>query len=123
MRLRHTAHGRNVDMSRMLIAALVLTIAAGTSLLAQVARSPEVQFKAAQYKEQVEGDLQGAVTEYGKVVGGKDRALAAEASARIAAINLRLTTSAVSFGRVKAAAKQTSTPTAPAPQGAPVVVA
>ena len=47
-------------------------------LLAQASRSAEVQFKAAQQKELVEGDLKGAIKDYEKIASGKDRALRRE---------------------------------------------
>ncbi|HUS07893.1 MAG TPA: hypothetical protein VMZ52_16440 [Bryobacteraceae bacterium] len=53
--------------------ALVFT---GAALLAKPA---DVQFKAAQHKEQVEGDLKGAIELYKKIAQGGDRALAAKA--------------------------------------------
>jgi len=45
--------------------------------LAQTNRTAEVQFKAAQHKEQVEGDLKGAIEEYKKLADGTDRSVAA----------------------------------------------
>src|ERR1051326_993209 len=62
-----------------------LTIAAAFAgmtvslLLAQSTRSAEVQFKAAQHKQQVEGDLKGAIEQYKKLAQGSDRKLAAKA--------------------------------------------
>jgi Tol biopolymer transport system component len=60
-----------------------VTLTAGL-LWAQVSRTAEVQFKAAQQKELVEGDLKGAIKEYEKIANGKDRALAAQALLRMA---------------------------------------
>ena len=51
---------------RLALAGLVL--AGGSFIQAQAARSPEAQFKAAQQKEEVEGDLTGAIAEYKRVV-------------------------------------------------------
>ena len=48
-------------------------------LLAQNSRTAEVQFKEAQHKEQVEGDLKGAIEQYKKIAQGSDRRLAAKA--------------------------------------------
>ena len=59
----------------------------GALLLAQAPRSVEVELKAAQHKEEVEGDLQGAIAMYRAVVdraGRTDRALAATALLRMA---------------------------------------
>lgn len=70
-------------MTRTFVIALV-TIAASGLLLAQVPRSAEVQFKAAQHKEEVEGDLKGAIEEYKKIAQSSDRALAAKALVHMA---------------------------------------
>jgi Tol biopolymer transport system component len=78
------------DMCRNVIAAVALAALTGGSLWAQTARTADVQFKAAEHKEQAEGDLRGAIKEYEKVVNGKDRALAAQALLRIAEIHRRL---------------------------------
>jgi len=48
-------------------------------LLAQGSRTAELQFKAAQQKELIEGDLKGAIKDYEKIANGKDRALGAQA--------------------------------------------
>jgi len=58
---------------------VVMLALSGGLLLAQNARTPEVLFKAAQNKEQVEGDLKGAIEQYKKIAGGSDRAIAAKA--------------------------------------------
>jgi Tol biopolymer transport system component len=71
-----------------MIVALLLGLA-GTVSVAQ-SRSPEVQFKAAEQKELVQGDLKGAITDYERIAGGSNRALAAQALLRIAAIHTRL---------------------------------
>jgi Tol biopolymer transport system component len=47
-------------------------------------RTAETQFKAAQHKEEVEGDLKGAIEQYKKLAQGRDRAIAARALVRIA---------------------------------------
>ena len=59
---------------------MIATALAGLGvLLAQSPHSAEVQFKAAQHKQQVEGDLKGAVEQYKKIAQGSDRKLAAKA--------------------------------------------
>jgi Tol biopolymer transport system component len=58
---------------------VLLATLSGGLLLAQNVRTPEVLFKAAQNKEQVEGDLKGAIEQYKQIAGGKDRAIAAKA--------------------------------------------
>jgi Tol biopolymer transport system component len=78
------------NMCRRVIVAIALAAVTGGSMWAQTARTAEVQFKAAEHKEQAEGDLQGAIKEYEKVVSGRDRALAAQALLRIAEIHVRL---------------------------------
>ena len=72
--------------------AIALTVAALTAgvLWAQASRTAEVQFKAAQQKELVEGDLKGAIKEYEKIAKGKDRALAAQALLRMAECYVKL---------------------------------
>jgi Tol biopolymer transport system component len=57
---------------------------AGSVFMAQSSRTAEVQFKAAQHKEEVEGDLKGAIEQYKKISEGKDRRLAAQALLRMA---------------------------------------
>jgi Tol biopolymer transport system component len=66
-----------------------LTVACSL-LLAQSSRAPEVEFKAAQHKEEVEGDLKGAIKQYEKISKGKDRALAAKALLRMAGVHQKL---------------------------------
>ena len=67
--------------------AVIVALAGGLllsrGLLAQGSRTAEVQFKAAQHKEQVEGDLQGALEQYKKIAQGSDRRLAANALLRM----------------------------------------
>jgi len=53
-------------------------------LLAQVSRTPEVAFKAAQHLEEVEGNLRGAIDAYAMLAAGHDRAIAAQALIRMA---------------------------------------
>ena len=70
--------------------AIVITLAAivvtGSSLLhGQASRAAEAQFKAARNKEQVEGDLKGAIEQYKTLAQGSDRAIAAKALVRMAA--------------------------------------
>ncbi len=65
-------------MRHTLAAILVGAMLTGSALLlAQAPRSVEVELKAAQHKEEVEGDLQGAIAMYRAVVdraGRTDRA-------------------------------------------------
>jgi len=63
---------------------IAILVAVGWQLLeAQAPRAAEVQFKAAQHKEEVEGDLKGAIEQYKRVAQSADRALAAKALVRI----------------------------------------
>jgi Tol biopolymer transport system component len=65
----------------------VATIAGSVLLPAQAPRSVEVELKAAQHKEEVEGDLQGAITLYRGIIeraARSDRAAAATALLRMA---------------------------------------
>lgn len=57
----------------------MMLLAVAAVLTAQTGRSPEVQLKAAQNKEQVEGDLKGAIEAYKRLTQSKDRAVAAKA--------------------------------------------
>jgi Tol biopolymer transport system component len=63
--------------------ALAALLAVGQGL-AQTNRSADVQLKAAEHKQQVEGDLKGAIDDYKKLAEGKDRAVAAKALIRLA---------------------------------------
>ena len=74
---------------RLVLATMLLTLFATVSLVAQ-SRSPEVQFKAAEQKELVQGDLKGAIADYERIARGSSRTLAAQALLRIAAIHTRL---------------------------------
>jgi Tol biopolymer transport system component len=69
--------------------AVALALAAGARtergpLGAQAPRPEEVQFKAAQHKEEVEGDLKGAIEAYAKLAQSRDRTIAARALVRMA---------------------------------------
>lgn len=64
--------------NRLMFAAALTAMTLGL-LVAQSSRSAEVQFKAAQHKQQVEGDLKGAIEQYKKIAQGNDRRLAAKA--------------------------------------------
>jgi Tol biopolymer transport system component len=57
---------------------------------AQATRTAEAQLKAAQNKEEVEGDLQGAINLYKQLAAGKDRTVAARALLRLAACYQKL---------------------------------
>src|SRR4249920_2536037 len=76
---RYSALMRHLNLQKT----LVITIAAAAILAAQNGRSPEVQLKAAQNKEQVEGDLKGAIELYKKLIQTKDRTVAAKALAAL----------------------------------------
>ena len=71
-------------MKQMLTVALALVVA-GTLVVAQNARDPQVLFKAAQHTEEVQGDLKAAIAQYQHVVAAGNRALAAQALLRMAA--------------------------------------
>src|SRR5258706_6089251 len=64
---------------RLTMIATLATITGGALLLAQSPRTGEVQFKAAQHKEQVEGDLKGAIADYKKIAQASERSLGARA--------------------------------------------
>jgi len=64
---------------RLGITIAITAVSGGLILFAQAPRSGEVQFKAAQSLEQVEGDLTGAIEAYQQLVDGSDRELAARA--------------------------------------------
>ncbi len=74
-------------MTRLLTSVLAAALAAGVATLAvsQASRSPEVQLKAALHKEQVEGDLNGAIEAYKRIVAAHagNRAAAAKALVRM----------------------------------------
>ena len=71
-------------MKQILTVALALVVA-GTLVVAQNARDPEVLFKAAQHTEEVQGNLKAAIAQYQLVVAAGNRALAAQALIRMAA--------------------------------------
>ena len=71
-------------MKQILTVALALVVA-GTLVVAQNARDPQVLFKAAQHTEDVQGDLKAAIAQYQQVVAAGHRALAAQALIRMAA--------------------------------------
>jgi len=69
-------------MKRILSIAVAAALGAGLALT-QAPRSAEVQLKAAEHKQQVEGDLKGAIEQYRKLAQGRDRAVAAKALVRM----------------------------------------
>ncbi len=71
-------------MKQILTVALALVVA-GTLVVAQNARDPEVLFKAAQHTEEVQGNLKAAIAQYQLVVAAGNRGLAAQALLRMAA--------------------------------------
>ena len=70
-------------MKQLRIAAVVALIAGSLAFQVQVGaqatRDAEKQFRAAQYKQEVQGDLKGAIEDYKKLAQGPDRTLAARA--------------------------------------------
>lgn len=77
-------------MKRLITLTLAFGITATMLALAQAPRSIEAQFKAAQHKEEVEGDLKGAIEDYNRIAGGSDRSIAAKALLRVADCHRRL---------------------------------
>jgi tetratricopeptide (TPR) repeat protein len=71
------------------LAAALLLVA---SVATQVSQAPEVALRAAAHKEQVEGDLEGALRIYADILAkhGSDRALAAEVLLRMADCHQKL---------------------------------
>jgi Tol biopolymer transport system component len=69
---------------QLAVAITVLAVATGAALLAQGTQNVDVQFKAAQQKEEVQGDLKGAIEDYKKIVASGNRALAVQALIRMA---------------------------------------
>jgi Tol biopolymer transport system component len=63
---------------------LTAALLAAFPLQAQTGRTADVQFKAAEHKEQIEGDLKGAIEQYKKIAQSKDRAIAVQALIRMA---------------------------------------
>jgi Tol biopolymer transport system component len=81
----HLAAREGSIMKKVFAFAITVTLACGW-ILAQSSRTAEAEFKAAQHKEEVVGDFKGAIDQYKKIANGKDRALAAMALLRIAAL-------------------------------------
>src|SRR5512135_874303 len=81
------AHRLTLLVLPMLVGAL-LSVAGG----APQAGDPGVRLRAAVQKEEVDGDLQGAIELYGKIVAdhGDDRAVAAEALLRLGGCHEKL---------------------------------
>ena len=78
-------------MKRLLMIMLAVAIAATDVLTqGQAERTVDAQFKAAQHKEEVEGDLQGAIAAYQAIVKSGNRAAAARALLRMAACYQKL---------------------------------
>lgn len=69
-------------MKRIFSIAVAAVLGAGLALT-QTPRSAEVQLRAAEHKQQVEGDLKGAIEQYRKLAQGRDRAVAAKALVRM----------------------------------------
>jgi len=69
-------------MKKILSIALAAALGAGLALT-QAPRSAEVQLKAAEHKQQVEGDLKGAIEQYKKLAQNRDQAVAAKALLRM----------------------------------------
>jgi Tol biopolymer transport system component len=69
---------------QLAVAIAALAVAAGAALLAQGSQSVDVQLKAAQQKEEVEGDLKGAIEQYRKLAQSSDRAIAVKALLQMA---------------------------------------
>jgi Tol biopolymer transport system component len=72
------------------ITILTAALVAAVSIQAQTGRTPDVQFKAAEHKEQVEGDLKGAIEQYRRIAQSKDRAIAVQALIRMAECHQKL---------------------------------
>lgn len=67
------------------MAATLAVFAGGLFLMAQSPRTPAAQLKAAENKEQVEGDLKGAIELYKKLAQSSDNPVAARALVRLGA--------------------------------------
>jgi hypothetical protein len=76
------AVGRSWILTFVVVVALGLQVASG----AQTQRSDEVALKAAQHKEEVEGDVRGALEQYKRLSSSQNRAVAAQALLRLAGI-------------------------------------
>ena len=72
-------------MKKVFAFAITVTLACSL-MLTQSSRSAEVEFKAAQHKEEVVGDFKAAIDQYKKIAQGKDRTFAARALLRMAAL-------------------------------------
>ena len=72
--------------SRFRVAALGLLLAISPAQAQQKPVDLEVQFKAAERKEQVDGDLKGAIEQYRQIVAqsGANRSIAAKSLLRMA---------------------------------------
>ena len=77
-------------MKRLITLTLTFGITATMLVLAQAPRSIEAQFKAAQHKEEVEGDLKGAIEQYNLIARGSDRVIGVKALLRVADCYRRL---------------------------------
>jgi Tol biopolymer transport system component len=70
-------------MTQLRFAGVVALVAGSLALQAHVGaqtpRDPERQYKAARYKQEVQGDLKGAIEDYKKIAKGPDKVLAARA--------------------------------------------
>lgn len=75
---------RSVSTVAVAVALVSAAFLVRSPLLAQAPRPDDVQFKAAQHKEEVEGDLKGAIEEYAKLAQSRERAIAARALVRMA---------------------------------------
>jgi hypothetical protein len=73
-----------VKMRKTLATVAALGTLTAALLLAETARSLEVQLKAAQHKAQIEGDLKGAIEDYQKLATSGDRAIRAKAMLGVA---------------------------------------
>ena len=72
--------------SRVVMGVMVAVFIVSGIVLAQSGQSADVQFKAAQYKEEVEGDIQGAIADYKALANSSDRAIAAASLLRLGAL-------------------------------------
>ena len=77
-------------MRRLITLIVAFGITATTFVLAQAPRSIEAQFKAAQHKEEVEGDLKTAIEQYRQIAQSSDRVIAVRALLRMAECHQKL---------------------------------
>ena len=76
---------RRAILSTAILTAILIALAGQPAFLgAQGSTSIEAQFKAAQNKEQIQGDLKGAIEDYRKIANGPDKTWAARAQLRMA---------------------------------------